>query len=461
MLIKYQVKAVKNALLVGLSILGVELALIAYDTWMANNDGFIKNYHIVNSFRYVWLGWFLAASIAFIITSKYTFLQNFGFSTLSFVVIWAVLEVLFLLLYKFQVLQTNPPYHRFTVFDEQLNKLSSGDFNAFFGRWSTPYDSSFRTRPAGDSIKISYNAFGARDKQRSTHKSSTKKRIIVIGDSFVEGYMLDTAQRFTNLMERATNCEHLNIAINGTGLITYFLEYKYLAKRFEHDVVMIGILPANDFEVHSENDEMSLFDSPIYRPYWRKVSKGNYELKYSLASINQSIASYEGIRNPRIVVKTVDSLYRSINWYKRPQVELNQNSYLYKGVLELAAKVSAKRKTNDTLKPINTENIDLLTYFLAQLRLETQGKKVILVVFPIEKDLKGGDLVEIEKFNKTLTLLCSKNGFGCIDILPYFKNYKGNISDLYTKGDGHWSAKGDSLAAQAIMNHPLYKQAIK
>ncbi|TAG62473.1 MAG: hypothetical protein EAZ26_12340, partial [Runella slithyformis] len=300
MLIKYQVKAVKNALLVGLSILGVELALIAYDTWMANNDGFIKNYHIVNSFRYVWLGWFLAASIAFIITSKYTFLQNFGFSTLSFVVIWAVLEVLFLLLYKFQVLQTNPPYHRFTVFDEQLNKLSSGDFNAFFGRWSTPYDSSFRTRPAGDSIKISYNAFGARDKQRSTHKSSTKKRIIVIGDSFVEGYMLDTAQRLTNLMERATNCEHLNIAINGTGLITYFLEYKYLAKRFEHDVVMIGILPANDFEVHSENDEMSLFDSPIYRPYWRKVSKGNYELKYSLASINQSIASYEGIRNPRI-----------------------------------------------------------------------------------------------------------------------------------------------------------------
>ncbi|TAE96796.1 MAG: hypothetical protein EAZ80_08125, partial [Runella slithyformis] len=266
MLIKYQVKAVKNALLVGLSILGVELALIAYDTWMANNDGFIKNYHIVNSFRYVWLGWFLAASIAFIITSKYTFLQNFGFSTLSFVVIWAVLEALFLLLYKFQVLQTNPPYHRFTVFDEHLNKLSSGDFNAFFGRWSTPYDSSFRTRPAGDSIKISYNAFGARDKQRSTHKSSTKKRIIVIGDSFVEGYMLDTAQRFTNLMERATNCEHLNIAINGTGLITYFLEYKYLAKRFEHDVVMIGILPANDFEVHSENDEMSLFDSPIYRP---------------------------------------------------------------------------------------------------------------------------------------------------------------------------------------------------
>lgn len=89
---------------------------------------------------------------------------------------------------------------------------------------------------------------------------------------------------------KTTQNEHLNFGINGTSPINYYLIYKSLAKKFEHDVVIIGVLPANDFEDYSDGDEVSLIQFPIYRPYWKNTNK-NYVLKYSLSSVNQAYGS--------------------------------------------------------------------------------------------------------------------------------------------------------------------------
>lgn len=102
--------------------------------------------------------------------------------------------------------------------------------------------------------------------------------------------------------------EHLNFGINGTSLINYYLLHKHLAKRFEHDVVIIGFLPANDFEDYSDGDEAGLVQFPIYRPYWKSANSG-YDLKYSLASINQACGSLAIYNKPKAIFNTKDSVY--------------------------------------------------------------------------------------------------------------------------------------------------------
>jgi len=456
---KYRRPAIEKILIWGVLLLLSEFLLIGYDRWFANNDGFIGHYHIQNLFQYVWVFFFVVSAIFWGISSPFRFVQNIASVLASLCVTWGLLEVVFYLVFKFGLLKSDKPLHRRILFDDSPHTLTSGDFSAHFGRWSMPNDSALRPRPSGDSIWLRYNAFGARDKQRSIQNLNKKKRIVVVGDSFIEGYMLDTAQRFGNLLENKTGYEHLNFGINGTGLLDYFLRYQFLAKTFEHDVVLVGILPANDFSNYNEKQRLSLFDYPIYRPYWHPKTTGGYQLKYSLADISQSIASSKTRIEPRNTLYTVDSLYKTLKWYEKPFVAFNQNSYLYQGILACAAKINRPTDGKSIFESCSKDNFGLLAYFLEQLRLETQGKKVIVLVFPIEDDLKNYDTKQ-DIFNPELGRLCKKNGFGLIDLLPYFNEYKDPKANLYTQGDGHWNAKGDSLVASVLFNHPVYRAAL-
>ena len=436
-----------------------EFLIKQYDRLFSNNDSFIGYYHIQNSFNYLWVFFFITAAIGWSIGSKIRFLQNIGLAATSLFVTWGLLELLFYLVFKFGLLESGKPLHRTLRFYESSGSLVSGDFDQHFGLWGSPNESFSRLRPKGDTIWLHYNAFGARDKQRNIKNLSKKKRVVVLGDSFVEGYMLNEADRFTNLLEKKTNIEHLNLGINGTGLVDYFLKYKFLAKKFEHDVLLVGILPANDFDVYDEKQKLLLFDYPIYRPYWHPKTTAGYELRYSLADISQSCASTKTLKEPRNVSRTVDSLYRTLKWYEKPLVELNQNSYLYRGVLKYSAKIKSAPASKSMLKFFPRNHFELLSYFLEQLHSESQGKKVIILVFPIEADLNNYSQKQ-DIFTPKLAQLCKKNGFSCIDLLPYFNAYKGSKADLYTKGDGHWNEKGDSLVASILFNHPVYRAAL-
>ena len=58
------------------------------------------------------------------------------------------------------------------------------------------------------------NSAGARDRERSV-ESSAERRVVVLGDSFVEGYGYDETQRFTELLEARTGIEFMNWGTSG------------------------------------------------------------------------------------------------------------------------------------------------------------------------------------------------------------------------------------------------------
>lgn len=92
------------------------------------------------------------------------------------------------------------------------------------------------------------NEYGFRDGSWSVKKEENKKRVLFIGDSFVEGVMADKEDnipsQYQNLV--GANVEVMNAGMNGTGISNYIKLIKDIVPLFKPDEVKL-ILFANDF----------------------------------------------------------------------------------------------------------------------------------------------------------------------------------------------------------------------
>ena len=429
-----------------------------------NHDGIIGNISLNHIIKYMVYSLVLVTVIILCSKLKYPFIKNISFSVFVFIFFWFFLELISLSVIKLQIFGFKSPDHTLLFVDSNVEitgrKPFWGDFNKDFGRWRLPNDSLNKFR-CDDNTLLNFktNNFGARDKNRSLKNAKPEKRIVFLGDSFIEGVMVNTSNRCSDILEKATQKEHLNFGINGASPINYYLIYKSLAKKFEHDVVIVGILPANDFNDYSDGDEAGLIRFPIYRPYWKNTNKG-YTLKYSLSSKNQAYSSLSIYDKPNEIFRTKDSVYQSLSFGNKIKSEFIANSYLLKLVSEM--------KQNSAVKYFNQlsmfENYpkdkwETFSYSLKKLVEEAKGKQVIMITIPTLKDI----LLYRKNHKNTLSAqmdrFCGENNVNYIDLLPSFSAV-GNPNELYVECDGHWNEKGEKLAAELLLKHPIYRKAV-
>jgi hypothetical protein len=140
------------------------------------------------------------------------------------------------------------------------------DINPAFGVW---HRSNGDYIHKGGCYNVEYftNSYGARDVERSIH--SAQPRTVVLGDSFVEGMGLPADERLTNILEKETGRPHLNFGTGGNfGPLQYELLYKTMAANFDHNLVIVGVLPVNDFLDMDPSYYKSIGQADRYRPYY-------------------------------------------------------------------------------------------------------------------------------------------------------------------------------------------------
>ena len=430
----------------------------------SNHDGIINNISLPHLKQYLVFSVVLVTIIILSTKSKCFIVKNISFSIFALIIFWLFLEFICLSINKLNIVDFKSPDNALLFVDANVENLSRkpfwGDFNQDFGKWRLPNDSLNKYR-CNDNTLLVYktNNFGARDKERSLKNATDRKRIVFLGDSFVEGIMVNTTSRCSDILERKTHNEHLNFGINGTSPINYYLLYKHLAKRFEHDVVIIGVLPANDFEDYSDGDEAALIQSPIYRPYWKSANNG-YDLKYSLASVNQACGSLAIYDKPKAIFNTKDSIYKSLSFEKKIRSQLTANSYLFKLIGEMGKK-KATEHFNQTsfFESYPKDKWATFSYSLKKLIEETKGKQVIVLTIPTLKDVKLYQKNRKNTLSVKMNKFCKENIVHYIDLLPFFDTVK-NPDELYVECDGHWNEKGERLAADLILKHPIYQKVI-
>lgn len=316
------------------------------------------------------------------------------------------------------------------------------DINSSFGVWHFP-NTTFRHQKSCFDVSYTSNSYGACDIERS--RASDRSRIAVIGDSFVEGYGVSHETRFSNILETKTGIPHLNFGTSGSfGAIQESLLYSDLVNDFDHDAVLIGLLPDNDF------DDDNRSSSDRYVPYWSGAYP-TYELKYTLDDVAKSSFAPEQMnfntwkvvqRNYTHIANVAD--YVSAIWeYRKKVAHSNEEDY-----------VSEKSR----FVRFSNEEFNRLIYSYEQIIKAAGNKKIIIFSIPRVYDLEYFLLNKKSPLGERITQWANQfPTVQFIDLLPLMSNHleKNDLESftLFHTCDGHWNASGHALAAALLLQH--------
>jgi hypothetical protein len=316
------------------------------------------------------------------------------------------------------------------------------DIDPHFGIWRHPKRSVEHTG-ACFAVKYSSNEFGMRDKERLKDVPD-RHRLVVLGDSFVEGFGVEESVRLTDMAESRTGIEVLNFGISGDFSSTQeYLLYRELASQFEHSGVAIFFLPDNDFR----DNNLENFSSSRYRPYLRKNPYGEYSVYYPVSfqerKQESGMSPFRSLRRQlynRIYL--LNAIRQFGDYFENTEIkdslsdrvlQVRQSSYL--------------QYTQEDIKKIlwGYENI---------IRLAAP-RPVDIFVIPRERDLLQARENEgiAEKLLADLRILTTKyDNVAVHDLIPHFSS--GELYDedkFFLPCDGHWSAEGHRVAADALI----------
>jgi hypothetical protein len=206
-------------------------------------------------------------------------IRNFSFSILFTLFLW---ELGLSIYVRVADLKVNLPTYSF-----ENTQGFWFDLNQDFGTWHLPNHYYRQKKTCFDTDYFS-NSNGFRDFERN--EKSKQKRVVVLGDSFMEGYGVDTTNRASNLLEKKTKTPHLNFGLAGNFSPTqYWILYQKMASSFDHDAVIVGFLPSNDF-IDDDLEILQNQGSNRYKPFL-KGDYPNYEIEYYLNQIEDSKAN--------------------------------------------------------------------------------------------------------------------------------------------------------------------------
>jgi hypothetical protein len=328
----------------------------------------------------------------------------------------ALLELGTLVLVRLGVLSTpEPPYRRKLFWSS----------HPLFGVWHPPL-TSFRHRTACFDVTYESNSVGTRDVERTL--DSKNSRVVVLGDSFIEGWGLTLPERLSSLLENATGIEHLNFGTAHFGPYQEYLSYRELAKKYSHEAVIVAVLPVNDF----------------------------FDLDYELA---QESAWYDYRYRPYLVGEY--PRYRTIN-YREPTLKRLGRRYLYS--YNAFAEVFSRFQSEDSAGKARRKSagvtfsyfydftepqFELLRYCLEKIALEAGGRRVAVVLIPAYQDfvrcLQSGESPLPHRLREV-----SSGLFRVVDLLPYMYAYTPDWQNYYFSCDYHWTALANRVAAEYL-----------
>jgi hypothetical protein len=441
------------------------IGLYTYDYFLGGKDELIKSIYFTRLFYRVFVLFGIAGILFLLKHSSNNVLKGTGFQLVLIGGFYFFLEFMSFLYFKIKPDKTFEPTHYTWLNNpplgtnlEKSRPKFYGDLNPYFGKWRKPNAVFVDTR-CSDNAQITYksNSIGARDVERS---KTGKSRIAMVGDSFIEGTLVNAENRLSNLLEQRTGVEHLNFGTINANPTAYAQTLKFLAMpNYEFDKIIIGILPANDFDTGKMKTNGGFYNYPIYRPFF-----DNDKIKYTLSNYKTSVESFEILNDLRILRATRDSIYSNASFLGKMLIEFQTNSYLNAAVMKF---LYSKAKANGNIAsyfealPKQTEQLGEFSMAIKQIEETANERPILYVVFPLLSDIRKYKQSGSNKFTPYLRSLISKNNKSkVIDLLEDFSKAE-KPESFYIPCDGHWNEKGNEYAARKLLENTVYQEFIQ
>lgn len=302
------------------------------------------------------------------------------------------------------------------------------DLNPDFGVWHAPH-STYRHVSPDYALTYRANALGMRDRERNK-TAGGKPRVVLLGDSFMEGWGVSTEDRLSDRLERATGFEHLNFGTSGSfGPTQEYLLYRTMASTFEHDAVILALLPDNDFLDDDYAYGLQMHAGRV-RPYFTGTAP-DYRLTYLPNPVSPSL------------------------WAHLPENLLRQFTFIGNLIKHLK---SLRRHNASGIRPDYAGYFDYtpeqgarLEHVLTELRNAAGTRPVLVLTIPCDTDLRRAATAGDPPLPALLRAVCAKLGLQYLDLLPAIRDTREGWTSCYLGRDRHWNAHGNEVAAQAVL----------
>jgi hypothetical protein len=305
------------------------------------------------------------------------------------------------------------------------------------GHWH-PANGRFLHQDGCFSVEYTTNSYGARDIERTLH--SAQPRTIVLGDSMMEGMGLPAGERLSDLLEKHTGREHLNFGIAGTGPLQYALLYKTKAAEFDHDLVLVGVLPFNDFHDMDVAYAKAHGKGDYYRPY--------YADDFSIFYTGHFDANHRG----RAVDYAEDYLRAYLASYHVYQYV--ENRLIWSAWADGSRPYSG---FND-FTPVDLERLKHALLDIKSIADQHHARVAVLLI-PFVVDYNRLHSAHEDRLGPVMEAWGREVGISVKDLLPPMDaDSGGDYRSYHLLCDGHWSARG-TTEAEKIVEPWLYSDS--
>ncbi len=310
-----------------------------------------------------------------------------------------------------------------------------------FGVWHMP-GSRYLHNKACFTVEYTANSMGMRDKERTLKSNAT--RVVVLGDSFIEGWGNELQDRLSDRLEAATGHEVLNFGTSGGfGTTQEWLQYKYLVTKFQHDVVLLGILPLNDFDDSSYAYAVRSNDNSR-RPYLTGTYPG-YTLTYYKNEPPAHTGTTKILKSFDFTLREWSSLYHVVRYLT--SFRMRDFKLVPRWVEEYETVSDVAPSAYYDYKPADW---DIMRYSLEQIAKESRGRQLIVFTIPAPPAFARYDGTP-PPLSRALAELAAKNGFTYVDLLEKMAARNITAEDVCFVCDDHWNAHGNELVTGILL----------
>ena len=298
------------------------------------------------------------------------------------------------------------------------------DNNPAFGTWHRP-NGHFIHKSGCYSVEYDTNSYGARDVERSLHSSAP--RTIVLGDSMIEGVGQPADKRLTNILERDTGHEYLNFGSGSFGPLQYALLYKTMAVKFDHNFVLVGVVPDNDFHDMDYSFQKAHGQKEEYRPYYADDLSVFYSGHFNPNEGEGFWDHVEAILRAYLASYHIGQYIYSQSYWWRVSPYSGYHDYNNVDITRLERALDDIKATADA-----------------------HGAKMGVILIPHAIDFQRAHATGINPLAPLLEKWGEAHDVAVKDLLPEMDAMSGENFLAYSLCDGHWSERGNAAVAQIL-----------
>lgn len=356
------------------------------------------------------------------------------------------------------------------------------------GRWFNP--------PYEYDVDVAINSQGLRDVERAGYdKPPGIFRILLLGDSYVEGLRVPLEQTFGKALEAELNAsapaglryEVVNAGVSGWGTDQQLLWLRSEGAKYQPDLVLLSFFPGNDFQNISEGLEVANMGR-VQKPFFQRTADG-LALRhhpFDLATVPQplpadgdeiaSSPAAQRLAGLRAWLGQHSALHRFVATTLDEAAPALAMPLARWGLIDAPQTTAAAAMGPDYVpvaygiyrQPLAAEWSEAIALAGDLVRAMQDdaagmGSRLAVVSVPAPEQVypdrwqrimqsyraMQADQWDLEQPGRAAEQVAQQAGVPFLDLLPVFRQAAASSQPLHLRVDGHWTPAGERLAGEA------------